>query len=198
MEWYKTVQVSVIPFGNLTQIHAIQFFLVVGMNIMPTDQAADDDERQHLLGADVGAPSIIDEAKQAQTPLFVELCAGCGILSATVAAEGFDVMAVDHSHNKHKTHVKMFNLDLSKEHSWGILRHIITECNVMGVHMAPPCGTCSRAREIRLNDDWHRPQPLRDYEHPYGVPWMSAKDAERVRTANGLVQTHGAILRISG
>ena len=148
--------------------------------------AADDDERQHLLGADVGAPSIIDEAKQAQTPLFVELCAGCGILSATVAAEGFDVMAVDHSHNKHKTHVKMFNLDLSKEHSWGILRHIITECNVMGVHMAPPCGTCSRAREIRLNDDWHRPQPLRDYEHPYGVPWMSAKDAERVRTANGL------------
>ena len=38
MERYKTVQVLAIPFGNLTQIHAIQIFLVLGMNIMSTTQ----------------------------------------------------------------------------------------------------------------------------------------------------------------
>ena len=126
----------------------------------------------------------MDEFKRDQTPLFIELCSGCGILSATVAACGFDVMAVDHAYNKHKTHVKTFNLDLSQPHSWTVLRHITNECRVIAVHLAPPCGTCSRAREVRLSSSWHGPRPLRNSMHPYGIPGMSQKDAERVSTAN--------------
>ena len=95
-------------------------------------------------------------------------------------------MAVDHTHNRHQTRVKMFNLDLSREHSWVVLRHIARECRIIAVHIAPPCGTCSRAREIKLSSSWHGPQPLRNEEYPYGVPWMSAKDAERVDSANNL------------
>jgi len=33
---------------------------------------------------------------------FVELCAGCARLSASMAARGFKVLAVDHVHNRHK------------------------------------------------------------------------------------------------
>ena len=51
--------------------------------------------------------------KQDQTPLFIELCSGCGILSATVASQGFDAMPVDHQYNKHRTHVKTFSFWIS-------------------------------------------------------------------------------------
>jgi predicted RNA methylase len=45
--------------------------------------------------------------------VFIELCSGCGILSATINALGFDVMAVDHNHNKLRLRIKTFNLDLT-------------------------------------------------------------------------------------
>ena len=129
---------------------------------------------------------IVDDLKGMQSPLFIELCSGCGILSATVAGAGFHTMAADHEHNKHTTRVKTFNLDLSKYSSWATLEHIVQNCNVIGVHIAPPCGTCSRAREIKLSAFWHGPQPLRDANHPYGVPTMSQKDRSRVEQANAL------------
>ena len=129
---------------------------------------------------------MVNELGHTQAPLFIELCSGCGILSASVTAAGFNAMAVDHEHNKHKTKIRTFSLDLTKESSWATLRHIIRNCNVIAVHIAPPCGTCSRAREIRLSNQWHGPQPLRDALHPYGVPNMSARDRLRVELANAL------------
>ena len=121
-----------------------------------------------------------------QNPLFLELCSGCGVLSATVASFGFDTMPVDHKHNKHRVHIKTFNLDLSDEHGWKTLRYVVEQCNVIAVHIAPPCGTCSRAREICLSADWYGPQPLRNSQYPYGVPAMSSKDRIRVEQANSL------------
>jgi hypothetical protein len=141
------------------------------------------DSDQH--GGEV-TEGLVEGWKKEQNPLFIELCSGCGILSATVSAKGFDVMPVDHKFNKHRTHIKTFNLDLTDPHSWTILRYIVDQCNVIGVHLAPPCGTCSRAREIKISDAWHGPQPLRNREHPYGVPDMSAKDWTRVEQANTL------------
>ena len=129
---------------------------------------------------------LVEGWKHEQNPLFLELCSGCGILSATVNALGFDVMPVDHKHNKHRVHIKTFNLDLTEQHSWDILKYIVDQCNVIGVHLAPPCGTCSRAREIKLSETWHGPQPLRNQAFPYGVPDMSAKDKARVEQANCL------------
>ena len=120
--------------------------------------------------------AFVADVRHEQNPIFIELCSGCGILSATISAAGFQVMAVDHSHNKHKTPIKTVNLDLTKSESWETLRYIIKNCRVLAVHIAPPCGTCSRAREIKLSQHWHgpQPQPLRNHEHPYGVPntWL--------------------------
>ena len=129
---------------------------------------------------------VVNEMKGMQSPLFIELCSGCGILSATVASAGFHTMAVDHDHNKHVTKIKTFSLDLTKRESWTTLEHIVQNCQVIGVHIAPPCGTCSRAREIKLSSFWHGPQPLRDKSHPYGVPDMSQKDRHRVEQANAI------------
>ena len=93
-------------------------------------------------------------------------------------------MPVDHEHNKHATKVKTFNLDLNKCDSWITLEHVVQNCNVIGVHIAPPCGTCSRAREIQFSAFWHGPQPLRSTSHPYGVPTVSQKNRNRVEQAN--------------
>jgi hypothetical protein len=57
--------------------------------------------------------NFVESCKHEQNPLFIELCSGCGILSATINALGFDVMAVDHNHNKLRLRIKTFNLDLT-------------------------------------------------------------------------------------
>ena len=48
------------------------------------------------------------------------------------------------------------------------------------VHMAPPCGTASRARGKRVRLfralQIHEPQPLRDDQYPNGFPWLSCSD----------------------
>lgn len=48
--------------------------------------------------------------------------------------------------------------------------------------MAPPCGTCSRAREI----DNGGPQPLRSDHWPDGLPNLGQADRARVFSANKL------------
>lgn len=52
------------------------------------------------------------------------------------------------------------------------------------VHLAPVCGTASRARDIQqLPSD---PKPLRSCDYPEGLPDLTGIDAERVLVANEL------------
>ena len=48
------------------------------------------------------------------------------------------------------------------------------------VHMAPVCGTCSRARQIKNGG----PRALRSDEFPMGLPDLTAADKQRVELAN--------------
>ncbi len=61
------------------------------------------------------------------------------------------------------------------------------------VWMALPCGTSTRAREIRVtkpNQDGQviDPKPLRSDEFPDGVPSLSGKAQEKVLAANSLYE----------
>ena len=85
-------------------------------------------------------------------PLLIELCAGSANLSSIAAAHGFSIMPVDHAFNRRRTKAKVVTLDLSKPHAWSILTWTIKHRDVAMVHAAPPCGTCSAARGIRLKD----------------------------------------------
>lgn len=54
------------------------------------------------------------------------------------------------------------------------------------IHLAPVCGTASRARDIQvLATD---PKPLRSCEHPDGLPSLSGSDLRRVTLANKLYE----------
>ena len=57
------------------------------------------------------------------------------------------------------------------------------------VHMAPPCGTASEARNIKvsLSDQAKgapQPKPLRNAQHPWGIPGLNEFDQMKVDKAN--------------
>ena len=52
------------------------------------------------------------------------------------------------------------------------------------VHIAPPCGTASRARERQLSPTHHGPKPLRSSKFPEGLPWLGPAGRARVDAAN--------------
>ena len=98
---------------------------------------------------------------------------------------GFDVMAVDHTHNRFHPLAHICNLDLTLKSSWEFLHYVVRNFDVRFVHAAPPCGTCSRAREIHLGGS-KQPRPLRSSEFPHGLPQLSADEQTRVDAANSI------------
>ena len=92
--------------------------------------------------------------------VFLELCAGSASLSAAVRSLGVEVMAFDHESNRHETKCKVISLDLSLPHAYDRLTELVNTCSILGVHMGPPCGTCSKARGIPMADGTAGPQPL--------------------------------------
>jgi hypothetical protein len=66
------------------------------------------------------------------------------------------------------------------------LKNVLLLANVS--HWAPNCATFSRAREIPIVGVKFRPQPLRDQEHPEGLPGLSHKHRARVRKDTALAE----------
>eukprot|EP00973_Karenia_brevis_P044943 6223854-Karenia_brevis.AAC.1 len=77
---------------------------------------------------------------------------------------GFNALGVDHSKNKDTPQCKAINIDLTTESGQRILMSLLEERRVVFVHFAPPCGTATRAREIRRKGV--DPKPLRTEEFP--------------------------------
>ena len=117
-------------------------------------------------------------------PLIIELCAGSAMLSSCFQEANFDILPVDHKHNRFTPRVPICELDLSKDCSWTFLHDVLDQFHVVFVHCALPCGTCSRAREIDLAG--HHPHPLRSQASPLGLPGLQARDQARVDAANGV------------
>ena len=100
---------------------------------------------------------------------------------------GFEQLAIDHKANRFHSFVTVCNVELSTQHGWAFLFHILEHYNVVFVHAAPPCGTCSRAREIPLGPGGG-PKQLRSHAHPLGLPSLTGRDLERVQLANVFVR----------
>ena len=121
--------------------------------------------------------------KNVGRPLIIEICAGTAILSKCFRDAGFDHLAIDHSKNRFHPYVSICNVDLTKKHGWEFLEHVLSNYNVVFVHAAPPCGTCSRAREIPRP---HAPRPLRSEDSPMGLAGLSTTEQARVDAANSI------------
>ena len=101
-------------------------------------------------------------------------------------------MAIDRSSSR--TSGPITHLDLTKPEDLSFLKNFIAseKANLIYVHLAPPCGTCSAARN-KPHKDLERagftlPQPLRSKLHPMGLPHIRGLDAAKVASANMLYQ----------
>ena len=95
--------------------------------------------------------------------------------------------SIDHEDNKLDPCVPVTIRDLREEED---VRDILKMLPNAGyVHMAPPCGTFSRARDIGS----YGLRPLRNAEHVEGIPGLTGTDLARVQSANAVTN---AIMRI--
>ena len=119
--------------------------------------------------------------------LFVELFCGSARLSKAVAEADLNVLAIDKVAKARQVSVTC--LDLTTTDHQKVLFECLCKANVGSLHIAPPCGTASRAREIPMNDSaaMPRPKPLRSAEDLWGDSLPSSHvDRLRVQAANTL------------
>eukprot|EP00435_Cladocopium_sp_Y103_P038892 s848_g10.t1 len=113
--------------------------------------------------------------------------------SATVRRLGFQHGTAIDAHVTKQVKAPVIRIDLSNDSGQQLLWRILQSPRVFAIHLGPPCGTSSRAREIRLRKGYS-PPPLRSTDFPDGLPNLSARDQSRVNTANILYKLSGEIL----
>lgn len=131
------------------------------------------------------------ENKLVDSPFIVELCAGSGRVTSCARAIGLtDSFGVDHKHVRNSG--KVLVVDLTTKSGKELCRQWIQAPNLLGVFMAPPCGTCSRARQIPVRSKNGKtlggPRPLRSDLQPNGIVGLGWHERVRVSAANRLYE----------
>ena len=128
--------------------------------------------------------------KQLVDLVFIEIFSGTGGLCAEVRKLGLaNSIGVD-AHVSKQTKSPVIRLDLTDSEGVSLLWKMLSQPNIAGVHLGPPCGTSSRARDIRPG-----PPPLRSSEFPEGLPCLHGVNLRRVQAANSLYQLSAEVFR---
>ena len=152
-----------------------------------------EDERQTAVEQTSPPATAIPKEVASQRPLFIEVFAGTGNLSKHMFHRGFDVICIDWKHNKHASKFSAIDVDLGSEDGQDLLWTLLRTLRPVAMHAGVACGTSSRAREKELSEDLKkqgapRPVPLRDAEHPMGLPNLSQFNRQKVVAANKLYE----------
>ena len=140
------------------------------------------------------------EKPDLKNPVILEIFCGSARVTACLKMIGLtSSFGVDHIKGKAVSTCKV--ADLTTQEGQQLLLTWLDAPNVEGVFLAPPCGTCSLARNIILRDCKGRPLPgpvpLRSHFHPEGLLNLSPKNRKRVSLANTLYEFLGKVIRIA-
>ncbi len=83
-------------------------------------------------------------------PGAIEICCGHAGLTAALHEAGLDAVGVDWKGNRHRTRVPVLQVDLTTKDGQTFVKELVVQDHVVYVHLAPPCGTFSRAREKKI------------------------------------------------
>ena len=112
----------------------------------------------------------------------IEIFSGTATLTSVAKQFGMkSSMALDKVRKK-GARATIYVFDLLNPKDRELLYHWLDSDLVAWVHLAPVCGTCSRARQIKNGG----PPPLRTEEHPMGLPTLNEAQQERVNLANAM------------
>lgn len=131
--------------------------------------------------------------------LIIEVFAGTGRVTAALKQLGlYSSLGTDCA--RHKQAVAPIVLaDLSTESGVKLLMQWLENPNVVGIFLAPPCGSASRARSIPMKrkrpGDPEPPKLLRSNRHPNGLPSLSFVDRAKISKANKLYHLTAQLIR---
>lgn len=140
-----------------------------------------------------GGPTVAERfsGMSLEDLFIVEFCAGSARLSKVAHQCGFRTMAIDHS-TARSCGFPICVFDLADPDDLERLVQFLEESadSILGIWIAPSCGTCSRAREKRLvsleKAGVKTPIPLRSLEQPDQLDGLSGLDKIKVEKANML------------
>ena len=160
--------------------------------------AAEKESKFLKRSQDVNPLKDKSDKKCIKDPVIIEIFCGSSRVTACLKAIGLtSSFGVDHIKTKAVSTCKV--ADLSCISGQELMMSWLRAENVVGVFLAPPCGTCSLARCIQLRDSKGRkipgPVPLRSQFFPEGLPGLSKSNALRVSLANELYAFLGKVLR---
>ncbi|CAE7239501.1 GIP [Symbiodinium sp. CCMP2592] len=166
---------------------AAEMLLRAGFNLPCQDTATSLCQLgSHSTFSGLSSSSLVPKAKSSRgAPLVIQLCAGSGLLSASVKAANIDTLAVDFHGNRTKPYVHVVGLDLTLPASWEYLTTVLENRHVVHVHVTPPSGTTRRSRAK---------SSLRSASHPWGVPGQDSSALARLQSANRIFIQLGAFL----
>ena len=124
-------------------------------------------------------------------PVVIELFAGSGrVTAARKAMNVHSAFGVDHKRLSHIAPIMV--ADLTTKAGQMLFMTWMETPNLAGIFAAPPCGTCSLARSIKIRDSKGRllsgPVPLRSRAFPEGFPNLTHTNLKRVLAANKLYE----------
>ena len=122
-------------------------------------------------------------------PFVLEIFAGTARVTSCLRRLGLNSsLGVDHA--RKMPNAPILISDLTSQDGQELCLLWASSDQLLGIHAAPPCGTCSAARQIVLRDSSGsripQPVPLRSQDYPDGLPHLRGKDKVRVDAANCL------------
>lgn len=112
----------------------------------------------------------------------IEVFSGTATLCSVAKQYGLDgSLALDKT-KKRGAKATIFVFDILDPKDKELLYHWLESDVLAWVHIAPVCGTCSRARQIRNGG----PRPLRSDTFPMGLPDLTPDERHRVNLANAM------------
>ena len=126
-------------------------------------------------GAVASAARRQEAVRASSRYFFIELFAGSARLSQVLRSRGFRCIAIDIANGPHH--------DLMRRRVRRRIRRLLRSGFCLGVLAGVPCTSFSTARKF----DGRGPPPLRTATHVAGRPGLSARDQEKVRLGNALL-----------
>lgn len=133
--------------------------------------------------------------------LFLEIFAGTARLSKVATDVGIQILPVDKT-NARASQIYIAQYDLADPNDVEALVQLIrTERHrILAIHLAPACGTASKAREKKLSSlakqGFKIPVPLRSRDKPMGLDGLQGLDKVRTEAANLTYSATAVIMKL--